>query len=75
MNGKAIQTSRPGLIPFELKETVLVPLRVTAESLGNEVQSKKGVTYVPASFFESFFNEVVVQERNVSISAQMSSIQ
>ncbi|MBU5353383.1 copper amine oxidase N-terminal domain-containing protein [Paenibacillus barcinonensis] len=39
------------------------------------VQSKKGVTYVPASFFEPFFNEVVVKEGNVSISAQMSSIQ
>ncbi|WP_145333042.1 copper amine oxidase N-terminal domain-containing protein [Paenibacillus xylanexedens] len=39
------------------------------------VLSKKGVTYVPASFFEPFFNEVVVKEGSVSISAQMSSIQ
>lgn len=39
------------------------------------VQSRKGITYVPASFFEHFFNEVIVKEGNVSISAQMSSIQ
>nr|WP_154891221.1 copper amine oxidase N-terminal domain-containing protein [Paenibacillus xylanexedens] len=39
------------------------------------VQSRKGITYVPASFFEPFFNEVIVKEGNVSISAQMSSIQ
>lgn len=38
-------------------------------------QTKKGTMYVPASFFEPFFNEVVVKEGNVSISAQMSSIQ
>ncbi|PZT55613.1 copper amine oxidase N-terminal domain-containing protein [Paenibacillus silvae] len=123
VNGKAIQTSKPGLMPFEQKGTVMVPLRATAESLGYKVswiaadkairvedsiqsvvvkdgstqakftgklkvinlthdvelavpvQSKKGVTYVPASFFEPFFNEVVVKEGNVSISAQMSSIQ
>lgn len=123
VNGKEIQTSKTGLMPFEHKGTVLVPLRATAESLGYEVswiaadkairvedriqsvtvkngstlakftgklkvinltqdvelpepvQSKKGVTYVPASFFEPFFNEVVVKEGNVSISAQMSSIQ
>lgn len=123
VNGKAIQTSKPELMPFEHKGTVLVPLRATAESLGYKVswiaadkairvedsiqsvivkesstlakftgklkvinltqdvelavpvQSRKGITYVPASFFEPFFNEVVVKEGNVSISAQMSSIQ
>ena len=37
VNGKAIQTSKPELMPFEHKGTVLVPLRATAESLGYEV--------------------------------------
>lgn len=39
------------------------------------IQTRKGVTYVPASLFEPFFNEVVVKEGSVSISAQMSTIQ
>jgi len=39
------------------------------------VQTHKGVTYVPASLFEPFFNEVVVKDGNVSISAQLSTIQ
>jgi len=39
------------------------------------VQSRKGIMYVPTAFFEPFFNEVVIKEGNISISAQMSSIQ
>lgn len=39
------------------------------------VQTQKGITYVPASFFEPFFNDVVVNDGNVSISAQVSTIQ
>ncbi|MBB6023376.1 hypothetical protein HNR77_004476 [Paenibacillus sp. JGP012] len=38
------------------------------------VQSKKGVMYVPVTFFEPFFNEIIVKEGNVSISAQSATI-
>jgi hypothetical protein len=32
------------------------------------VQTQEGITYVPVSFFEPFFNVVVVTDGNVSIS-------
>ncbi|PYE47211.1 copper amine oxidase N-terminal domain-containing protein [Paenibacillus barcinonensis] len=38
------------------------------------VQSIKGVMYVPVTFFEPFFNEIIVNEGNVSISAQSATI-
>ncbi|WP_167350949.1 hypothetical protein [Paenibacillus amylolyticus] len=38
------------------------------------VQNQKGITYVPVPFFVPFFNDVVVNDGNVSISAQVSTI-
>jgi hypothetical protein len=38
------------------------------------VQSIKGVLYVPLIFFEPFFNEIIVNEGNVSISAQSATM-
>lgn len=69
----ALVKSGSQTVPFTGKLKII---NLTQEvDLPAPVQTRKGVTYVPASFFEPFFNEVVVKDGSVSISAQMSSIQ